>query len=198
MPDFFDVALSQRAHRALRTDTVGDDLIERVLDAAIHAPSAENTQPWAFVVVRDPAVREGIATMVRTAWDGIQGWVRTILNDRFYAGVERWATVGFGEAPVLVVVCGDTQACGDESMLAASIFPATQNLLLAATALGLGSLISTLPLLGGAQLNELLALPPHLRPMAVVSLGWPARQLKKPTRIPFHAKSFRDRYGNPW
>jgi len=198
MPDFFDVVSSQRAHRALRPNPIGDDLLERILDAATRAPSAENTQPWIFVVVRDPAVRQRIADLVRAAWDGgVRDYARKLLGDRFYAGVERWATTGFGEAPVLVIVCADTKAC-DESVLPSSIFPATQNLLLAATALGLGSLFSTVALLAGAQLSELLALPPHVRPMGVVSLGWPARPLKKPTRLSFRTRSFRDRYGNAW
>lgn len=198
MPEFFDVVLWQRAHRVLKPDAIGDDLLERVLEAATHAPSAENRQPWAFVVVRDANVRERMAAMVRAVWDGgVRDLARRHLGDRFFVGVERWATVGFGEAPVLIVVCGDTSVC-DEALLPSSIFPATQNLLLAAGALGLGSLLNTLPLLAGRPLYDLLALPAHMRPMAVISLGWPAQPLRKPTRIPFPTKSFRDRYGNPW
>ena len=42
--------------------------LERCLEAAVHAPSAENRQPWQFVVVRDPAVREAISELTRRAW----------------------------------------------------------------------------------------------------------------------------------
>ncbi len=198
MPDFFDVVLSQRAHRVLRPDPIGDELLARVMEAAVHAPSAENKQPWVFIVVRDAEVRARMGGLVQGLWEGgVRDLARQHLGNRFFAGVERWATAGFGEAPAHIVVCGDTTLC-HEAVLPSSIYPATQNLLLAAHALGLGSLLSTLPLLSGTQLNDLLALPEHLRPMAVVSLGWPARQLRRPKRIAFAAKSFRDRYGNPW
>ena len=53
---FFDVVLHQRAHRQFADDPVADELVERCLRAATHAPSAENLQPWVFIVVRDPAL----------------------------------------------------------------------------------------------------------------------------------------------
>ena len=77
------------------------------------------------------------------------------------------------------------------------MYPAIQNLLLAATALGLGSALTTLPLAGGG-LAELLALPEAVQPMAVVPLGWPARPLGPPRRAPVADKAFRQRYGSPW
>jgi len=195
---FFDVVLTQRAHRSFRPDPVGDDLIERVLEAATHAPSAENRQPWVFVVVRDRGLREGLASAVRAAWDGgVREHVRPHLSERFFASVARWATVGLGETPVIVFVCGDTSSC-DASLLPSSVFPATQNLLLAAHALGLGALLSTLPVLVDPQLKARLELPAHLQPMAAVCMGWPARTLGKPHRVSFRAKAFRDRYGNTW
>src|SRR3712207_7047969 len=52
MPEFFDVVLNQRACRQFRDDDVPDEVVERVLTAATHAPSAENRQPWVFVVDR--------------------------------------------------------------------------------------------------------------------------------------------------
>ena len=52
-PDFFSVVRTQRAHHAFTTEAVPDELVERVLEAATYAPSAENTQPWVFIVVHD-------------------------------------------------------------------------------------------------------------------------------------------------
>ncbi len=54
-PSLFDVVRNQRAYRAFRADPIDDELVERILQAATFAPSAENTQPWVFVVVRDAA-----------------------------------------------------------------------------------------------------------------------------------------------
>jgi nitroreductase len=197
-PSFFDVVLSQRAHRALLSDPVSDAAIERILAAATHAPSAENRQPWVFVVVREAEARGRIAALVRELWTGgIGEMARERSGERLHADVDRWATAGLGDAPVIVVVCGDTTVA-EEFLLPSSIFPAVQNLLLAAHALGLGSLLSTLPVLGGDRLAEILALPAHVKPIAVVPIGHPARRLKAPRRVAAAAKTFRDRYGQPW
>ena len=99
-----------------------------------------------------------------------------------------------GTAPVIVVVCGDT-ALGLEATLPSSVFPATQNLLLAATALGLGSAMTTLATVFADDLRQLLDLPATVRPMAVVPLGWPARPLGPPRRLPLSERVHRDRYG---
>ncbi len=198
MADFFEVVRSQRAHRALLPDPVPEELLERILEAATFAPSAENTQPWAFVVVRDAALRARIGAFVRQAWEGFAREIaRPGLSERFFVAVDRWATVGLAEAPVIVVVCADTTLT-HEVALPSSIFPAVQNLLLAAHALGLGALLSTLPVMVGPQMAELLEIPEHVRPMAAVPIGWPARRLGPPRRISFRDKAFRDRWGVRW
>jgi nitroreductase len=196
--DFFSVVLSQRAHRSLLPDPVSDDIVERILEAATHAPSAENRQPWVFVVVRGTAQRQNIAALVRQVWtSGVGEFARTRSSERLHADVDRWATAGLADAPVMIAVCGDTREA-EEFLLPSSIFPAVQNLLLAAHASGLGSLLSTLPLVAGERLRELLALPPEVVPIAVVPIGHPARKLRPPKRVSFRAKTFRDRYGDPW
>ncbi|HZR81210.1 MAG TPA: nitroreductase family protein [Candidatus Binatia bacterium] len=198
MPEFFDVVLGQRAHRDLLPDPLPDEVVERLLLAATHAPSAENRQPWAFVVVRDPDVRAAIGDLTRAVWEGgARDFVRGRLGARLFADVDRWATGGLARAPVVVVVCGDTSAA-EPGALAASLYPATQNLLLAAQALGLGALLSTLPTVRHDDLAALLELPAHLRAMAVVPIGRPARALPAPRRIPVRDKAFRDRYGRRW
>jgi nitroreductase len=196
--DFFSVVLSQRAHRALLPDPIDDGVIERILAAATHAPSAENRQPWIFVVVRDARQRGRIAAIVREVWtSGVGEFARTRSSERLHADVDHWANAGLADAPVMIAVCGDTREA-EEFLFPSSIFPAVQNLLLAAHASGLGSLLSTLPVVAGDRLREILALPPEVVPIAVVPIGHPARQLKPPKRVSFRAKTFRDRYGEPW
>jgi nitroreductase len=82
--------------------------------------------------------------------------------------------------------------------LGSSVFPAIQNLLLAAHALGLGSTLTTLPVLGGPELSELLGLPDEVTPLAVVPLGHPATPLGPPRRRPLTEKAHLDRYGSPF
>jgi nitroreductase len=197
-PDFFSVVRAQRAHRAFTDDSVPDELVERVLEAATYAPSAENTQPWVFVVVRDAASRERIGELNRRAWEGGGGeFSRPRLSPEVFAKVESGATGGIADAPVIVVVCGDTSRCV-EAVLEASIWPAAQNLLLAAQALGLGAALTTLTTVFGDELRALLALPDHVRPMGIVPLGRPAKPLGPPKRTPVAEKTFRERYGSAW
>lgn len=196
-PGFFEVVLGQRAHRELLPDPVPDELVGRALLAATHAPSAENLQPWVFVVVRDPQARERLGAIAARLWRaGAREHAAGRISPVLLAGVERWATGGLAAAPVIVVVCGDS-SLADPRSLAASIYPAAQNLCLAAQAQGLGSLFSTLPTFD-RELAELLGLPPSLEPMAVVPVGWPRRRLGPPRRIAVAEKAHRDRFGNRW
>jgi nitroreductase len=196
--DFFSVVRTQRAHRAFTTEAVPDELVERVLEAATYAPSAANTQPWVFIVVRDSTARARIGELNRQAWEGGgREFSRPRLSPEVFAKVEAGATGGIANAPVLIVVCGDTSRCV-EAVLESSVWPAVQNLLLAAHALGLGSVLTTITTVFGDELRSLLALPDHVRPLGVVPLGWPAKQLGPPRRAPIAEKSFRDRYGTRW
>jgi nitroreductase len=196
--DFFSVARTQRAHREFTTEPVPDELVEQVLETATFAPSAENTQPWVFVVVRDTDARDQIGALNRRAWEGGgREFSRPRLTPEVFAKVDAGATGGIANAPVLVVVCGDTSRCV-EAVLESSIWPAVQNLLLGAHARGLGSALTTITTVFGDELRSLLALPEHVRPLAVVPLGWPAKMLGPPRRAPVADKAFRERYGEPW
>jgi nitroreductase len=197
-PDFFSVVRTQRAHRAFTTEAVPDELVERVLEAATYAPSAENTQPWVFIVVRDAMARDQIGELNRQAWEGGgRDFSRPRLSPEVFAKVEAGATGGIANAPVLVVACADMSRCV-EAVLESSVWPAVQNLLLAAHALGLGSALTTITTVFGDELRSLLALPDHVRPLGVVPLGWPAKQLGPPRRAPVAEKTFRERYDTPW
>jgi nitroreductase len=82
-----------------------------------------------------------------------------------------------------VVCCGDLARTRRETM-ASSIFPAVQNLLLAATALGYGSALTTIATVFADELRSLLAIPDSVVPMAVVPIGRPGRLLGPPRREP--------------
>jgi len=198
MTEFFEVVLSQRAYRSFSSEPVPDEVVERVLTAATHAPSAENTQPWAFIVIRDPELRARIGELTQRAWEG-GGREFSVdrLTPAMLADVHQGALGGVSAAPVLVVVCGDTSHCVP-AVIEASIWPAVQNLLLAATASGLGSALTTLATRFGEELREVLALPDHVKAMAVVPLGYPAKKLGPPKRLPLSERAHRDRYGKPW
>ena len=186
---FFDVAARQRACRAFTDDPIDDATVERLLAAAVAAPSAENRQPWEFVVVRDPDRRARIGELTARAWTG-GGRAASAgrMPDGLLADVDAGATGGVAAAPVLIVVCADLER-GREVTVASSIFPAVQNLLLGATALGLGSALTTLTTVFADDLAGLLDLPASVRPVAVVPIGVPARPLGPPRR---------DQFGQRW
>jgi nitroreductase len=197
-PSFFEVALRQRACRSFDDADVDDDLIARCLQAATHAPSAENMQPWEFVVVRERQCRAAIGELNRVAWrSGGRAHSAGRLSATLLADVDRGAEGGVAAAPIIVVVCGNTQR-GLASTMPSSVFPAVQNLLLAAAALGLGSAVTTLALQQLDALRALIGVPPHVVPMAVIPLGWPAKPLGPPHREPIATRTHRERWGEAW
>jgi nitroreductase len=197
--DIFDVIRSQRACRTFSDAAVDDDLVSQLLDAATHAPSAENRQPWVFLVVRDPKTRERLHDLGERAWEqGGRAYSATRLSSRLLADVEHGiAGGGYRAAPIMVVVAADTTRAHPAS-IPASIFPAVQNLLLAAHAVGLGSALTTLTTGFASELAGLLGLPDHVVAQAVVPLGHPAKPLGRPRREPFAEHTYRDRFGVAW
>jgi len=199
LTDFFDVVHRQRACRRFADRDVDDHIIGRILDAATFAPSAENRQPWVFVVVRDHDTQARIHDLTEKAWAaGGREFAAGRLDAKLLAEVDGGvAGGGYRSAPVLVVVAADTERCL-EATIASSTYPATQNLLLAATALGIGSALTTLTTAFAAELRELLALPDHVVPQVVVPVGYPVKELGRPRREPFADHTHRERYGTPW
>jgi nitroreductase len=198
MSEFFPLARGQRAYRYLRDDPVPEALIEQLLEVATRAPSAQNTQPWEFVVVQDPEVRKAVTDHANALWDRFaREYSRPDVDTYQWSDTDAWATGAFSDAPVIIVVCGDTRAM-EEERLGSSIFPAVQNILLGALDLGLGSLLSTLPIVAADDARAILGLPPHLVPLAAIPIGWPVRSMGPSKRIPWVEKTSRDRYGTPW
>ena len=198
MSELFEVIGAQRACRSFCDEPVTDTDLERVLDAAVHAPSAENRQPWEFVIVRDPDARAAIGELMSRGWNAVgREFSSARLSPELLADVERGATGGIAGAPVHIVVGADSHR-GLAATSAESVFPAVQNLMLAAGNLGLGTALTTIAVGFAAELRAIVGFPDQIRPMAVVPIGHPARPLGPPRRDPFVIRSHRDRYGTPW
>src|SRR6478609_4909088 len=142
--DFFDVVLQQRACRDFVDEPVPDADIERMIEAATHAPSAENRQPWVFVVVNDVTIRERVDVLTREVWEGGGREHASKGDEHLFKEVDTSVQQGAGGAPVLIVVAVDRATGLHPSTVGSSLFPAVQNLLLAANALGYGSALTTL------------------------------------------------------
>src|SRR5262249_48502914 len=157
----------QRAIRAFTDDDVPDDLVNRVLTAAIHGPSGSNTQPWHFIVIRDRAVKQAISDVYEEARADAYGG---------RAGGAGGPRQPLSAAPVLIVACVKTPASGQAGFqTGASIYPSVQNLMLAARALGLGTVLTTLHRRRKARIHEILGIPDNVESAAIIPLGWPDR-----------------------
>jgi nitroreductase len=198
VPELREVMRAQRACRRFDPDgKVLDSDIEQMLQSAVHAPSAENTQPWSFVVVRDADTRRLLADWWTETWNAGGGdFIKQSLDDRALVNDLEYGfnRGGFAVAPVVVVVCADTERV-PEIYAPSSIYPAVQNLLLAAADLGYGSCLTTF---GVDRVRERLALPDTMLPMAAVYLGPSAKKLTPPRRRPALEVTYREKFGVAW
>lgn len=199
-----DALSTQRAVRRLLPDPVDDDVVLQCLDLAIRAPSGGNRQRWEFVVVRDPAVLHQLARLNRQAWAVYRRFGWRSLQDparRRIAAAVQWQADHFEEVPVVVVAClrGRSPVLAPPVVAASyygSIFPAVQNLLLAARAVGLGATVTTLPLWSVLLARRTLGLPRDVTPVAAIPLGWPRGRYGPTTRRPVEEVVHLDRYGH--
>jgi nitroreductase len=196
---------TQRAIRRLRDDPVDDELVLECLEFATRAPTGGNRQGWEFVVVRDPEVLHQLARLNRQAWSVYRriqhrNAARDGAASKIVAAVQ-WQADHFEEVPVVVVAClhGRPPLFGPPVLATSwygSIYPAVQNLLLAARAAGLGAALMTLPLWSVRLARRTLGLPRTVTPVAVVPLGWPRGRYGPTTRRPVEDLVHLDRYGH--
>jgi nitroreductase len=198
---FEDLVLNQRACRRFDPEAdVPDSDIARMLTYAVHAPSANNWQPWEFIIVREEKARLQLGALVREHWlaSGAKSMKGNVSDSHFKSANDGMANGGFDTAPVVVIACVDHQKV-PEMWAAESIYPACQNLLLGAASLGYASCFTTgLTTLRALQVGELLALPERVVPMASIFLGKATRPLGPPRREPAELHTHRETYGTAW
>ncbi|MDE3095243.1 MAG: nitroreductase family protein [Chloroflexota bacterium] len=196
--DFFDVVRTQRAMRRLKPDPVSDDDLWTILDAAIHAPSGGNAQGWNFIVVRDEAAKRTIGAWYLDGWNKVYGRNReAMLANEAMARTFRSADYlanHLAEVPVLIIATQRGNRGADLSA-GASIYPAVQNLMLAARALGLGTTLTTLHRLHEQDVKELLGIPADVDTMALIPVGHPRGSFGEPARLPPEKVTYWDRWG---
>ena len=134
----FEAMLSQRAIRRYKPEPVPDEAIAKILEAATHAPSASNRQPWHFLVVRDPELRRQLGKLYWAATEYAREHLGLHKENPTYVRSGYDFAQHVGEAPVLILPWVET-GNGNGFSHGSNIFMAIQNLLLAARSLGLGS-----------------------------------------------------------
>jgi nitroreductase len=211
----FEAMRTTRTVRRLRPDPIPDDVLRRVLEAATHAPSGGNRQPWRFVVVRDAETKRRLADLYRPLWQTFsQAYVAQLgslpaekrrSHDRMLSSANHLAD-NFHDAPVILVVCvhmpelAITDLGLDRPPIVggASIYPAVQNLILACRAVGLGAALTTLLCREEPAVRQLLGIPDGWATAAHLALGFPSGKGHGPVRRkPVERVTFLDRWDQP-
>ena len=179
-----EAMFSQRAIRRFKPDPIPDEDLHAALEAATKAPSGSNLQPWRFIVIRDPELKEKFGKLYHEAW-----WAKR-RDQGIFPRTSRRARAPFsrpgkladeiGQAPVIVLVCATSQ--GPASM--ASVIPSAQNLLLAARGQGIGGVLTTLHPDVDERVQQLLNMPPEAQVVYCVPLGYPRGRFGPTQRKP--------------
>lgn len=198
--ELFEAIHSQRAIRRFNDEPVPDELVRKILDAAIRAPSGGNRQPWSFIVVIDAEVKLELGRLYKESWDQ-GGLSRQAASPdpstaRVYTSAQYLAD-RMGEAPVLVLACIETGGGGTSITAGSSIYPAVQNLMLAARGLGLGTVLTTIHKGREAEVKALLRIPANVETAALIPMGFPGEGARfGPTkRVPVDEVVHRDHWG---
>lgn len=199
--DLFDAMGTCRAIRYFTDEPIDDELIDQLVWAATRAPSPGNTQEWDLVVVTDPERRAAVGRVFDDALGDRLAQLAALdrtdpAEQRMVDGAAHLART-IGDAPVIVLVCGPvTYPTGrpDERFTWSALYPAAQNLILAARALGLGSAFTTFHHAAEPGLREVLGIPDHIVIGATIPIGWPARPFGPVRRRPITEFVHRDHW----
>ena len=185
-PGIFETIYSMRAMRRLKPDPIPEETLKKIIDAGLHAPSGGNLQDWAFILVRDPALKHFIRDKYWGMWQKLRGSRpqpadlpparRRVLEAAAHLAEH------LHEVPVILLACtlkdyppfiqaGSLRA--SVATVHGSIYPAVQNILLACRALGIGSVITTIHCLFEDELRQKLGIPDNMEISALLPLGFP-------------------------
>jgi len=215
---------SARALRRLKPDPVPDEIIAKVIDAGIRAPSGADNQNWIFVVVKDAEKRARIGELYRKAGQVFMELYRDAprpahVSEKAYARMTASAAYLFEhlhEVPVLLLAClnppkmppargslpPEMSNAGKIAprLSGSSIYPAVQNIILACRAFGLGTVLTTGVTYLEDQLKAVLGLPPQIETYALLPIGYLVENhgYGPVRRMPVNQVTFLDSWGNNW
>lgn len=179
----FEAMYNCRAMRRLKPDPVPDELILRLIDAGNQAPTGSNQQGVRWVAVRDPEQRAKLAALNKRAVERYAGASSSRPSTLPHQGADKrqrmlnavlWQAAHMHEIPLLLIACYRFPAPVTRPQGAAgSLWPAVQNVLLAARGLGLGAAPTTLGLSDPAAVKEILSLPDNMAAFCLIPVGYP-------------------------
>jgi len=157
--DAIEAILSRRSIRKYKKQPISEELLKKLLEVAMCAPSAGNEQPWHFIIIDDPLILSKIPTFHNHA---------QMLKD----------------ASVAILVCSDMNLDYHNGMWIQDCAAATENMLIAIHAEGLGAVwLGIYPREERIKgIKSLLNIPYHVTPFSLISIGHPAEKLPKVNR----------------
>lgn len=208
--DLFETLFSLRAMRRLKSDPIPQHVLEKVLAAGTQAPSAQNTQPWAFLAVQDPVTKKFIQEKYHR---GLMERMGNLSKDEFSKDTPTHRSIrsaidlaeNLHEVPLLLIVCGKRDwpyqtlpenRTGKAPPSYGSVYPCVQNILLACRALGLGASLTTTHRLYEAEIAERLGVPDDYGLVVLIPIGYPKGNFGPVRRVPAAKLTHYDNWGN--
>lgn len=191
--DVFEAIRTTRSMRRLDpTRDVSDEDLATIIDAATRAPTGGNSQPVRWVVVRDPELKRQVGEVYRgQARMRLVAYEQDAKTKPEVARMLRSArhlAEHMGEAPALVIPCARVE----RGRAASSVFPAVQNLMLAARALGLGTTLTTIHLGDEGAVRDILSIPDDVQTFAIIPVGYPLGRWGEARRRPVSEVTYWD------
>ncbi len=197
----FEAMFSQRQITRFKPDPVPREAIEKIIEAAIKAPSGGNTQPWHFVAITDPGLISRIGEIYKELWLGARGSQAEPGETTAYRAA-RYLANHMPEVPAMILICADHSANYtpgqpiERGRHASSIWLAVQNLFLAARALGLGTRLTTTHIRREQEIKDMLVIPDYVETVALTPLGYPRGRFGPTDRKPAAEVSSYNRWGS--
>ncbi len=194
-PGIFEIMYNCRAMRRLKPDPVPEELLLKLVDAGNQGPTGSNAQGVRWIIVRDAEQRERLAELNKAAVTRYAAPASGRAAALPHQGADKrmrmldavlWQAENMQDIPALVIACHlfPEPVTGQSAGAGGSVWPAVQNLLLAARALGLGAAPTTLGLSNRAAAREVLALPDNMEAYCLIPVGYPMGRFGPVTRLP--------------
>ncbi|MEC9247455.1 MAG: nitroreductase family protein [Pseudomonadota bacterium] len=205
--DIFEIMHTMRAMRRLKPSPVPKEMIDKILDAGIRAPSGQNTQPWAFLVIEDDEGK-------RFFGDRYHYWLAERFGDvlkitdntkvgRNIAAARHLAEK-MHEVPVIIMAMGlrdwpfkvpKEQRVGLAPPSYGSVYPCVQNMLIACRALGLGASLTTMHQMFEPEIHDYYQIPENYGVVSVIPVGFPSGKFGPVSREPISTKTHYGKWG---
>ncbi len=201
-PGLFETIYTTRALRRFKSDPVPDEVLFQLIDAAIRASSGQNVQDWRFLMIKDAGVKAKLQEWALEGWEryagrfgGNEEITKLPRSMRLSLQAVGHLSHNLATVPVVIAVLG---LRGRHSTPGGSVFPAVQNLQLAARALGLGSSIFNLPMGHPEDLYAMLGIPENNQLYCLLPIGYPADRQGPVKRKRVADVAYLERFGERW